>query len=349
MSHPLSCMVAMDVDRVIAGLGVRHHGAFAREEARAARIDSRQLRTRINRGAVDELSVRVLRIAGSEPTDLQRVAAACLDVAGGAVASFLTAAWLWRFPGFALRGVEVTALRRQHRTSTLAYVHRPVKLLPHHVTTWQGVPVTSVPRTLWDLASVLHPLRWIRLADKVCTKSPAVLVQLHRLLKELGGRGVPGTVLVREYLSTRPAGLRVPPSGYQARFEEIMAAAGITGLRREVDVGGHSWIGRVDYRDDITGALVEIDSAINHTSPTDVAVDAARDAAAIAAGFTEVLRIDADDLYPRPGSVVAAINDLRSRYRSTRKTASSGTEKAEKAEGAEGASSEEGWDVEEVG
>jgi hypothetical protein len=304
----------VDINRTIALIGLKYMALLPRVALREAGIDWRVVVRRIGDGLIEELSPRVLRLAGTAITDEQRVRAATLDVAGGAFASFLTAAWLWAFPGFPLRGIEVTAARRQFRTSTLAFVHRPVKLLPHHVTTWRGIPVTTVPRTLWDLASVIKPKRWIRLADTVCTRSPAVLVQLHRMLRELGGRGVPGTVLVREFLSTRPEGIRVAPSGYQARFEEVMEMAGITGLRREVDVGGHSWIGRVDYRDDVTGALIEVDSALNHTSPTDVAADAERDAAAVAAGFSEVVRIDADDLYPRPWIVIAAVRDLRSRY-----------------------------------
>jgi hypothetical protein len=316
----------MDIDRTITSIAERFLGLVPRSAARHAGIDWRVLMRRVARGLMEELSPRVLRVAGTEPTELQRVRAATLDVAGGAVASFLTAAWLWGFPGFALRGIEITARRKQHRTSSLAYVHRPVKLLPHHVTVWKGVPVTSVARTLWDLASVIHPKRWERLVDTVCTTSPAVLPQLHRMLRELGGRGVPGTVLVRDVLSRRPVGIRVAPSGYQARFEELMADAGITGLRREVDAGGHEWIGRFDYRDDVTGALVEVDSALHHTSPTDTAADAERDAAALAAGFTEVVRIDTDELYPHPQIAVQQIRQLRSRYRNRPNVVGSGPE-----------------------
>lgn len=316
----------MNIDRIIAALAERHHGAFARAEARAEKIDPRQLATRIKRGSIKAWSPRVLRVAGTAPTELQRIAAATLDVAGGAVASFLTAAWLWGFPGFWLTAIEVTARRKQFRTSTLAYVHRPVKLLPHHVTVWKGIPVTSVARTIWDLASVIHPKRLERLIDTVCARSPEILPQLHRILRELGGRGVPGTVIMRELLQARPVGVRTAPSGYQAKFEEIMANAGIKGLRREVDIGGSSWIGRVDYRDDVTGGIIEVDSALHHQSPTDVAADAARDAAAVAAGFPPVLRITAEDLFPRPWIAVEAVNDHRSRYDREQKSASSHTE-----------------------
>ncbi|HET7690222.1 MAG TPA: hypothetical protein VFK41_07585 [Nocardioidaceae bacterium] len=318
----------MDIDRVLASIAVRYHGLLPRFETRAAGIDWRVLLRRVGSGLLDELSPRVLRVAGIKQSDEQRVMAATLDVAGGAVASFETAAWLWRFPGFWLRHIEVTARRTQHRTSTLAFVHRPVLLRDHHVTVVRGIPVTSVARTIFDLAGVIHPLRLARLIDSVCTRSPAVLVQLHRLLPELAKQGRPGIRIMRELLQSRPVGIRVAPSGYQARFEEVMAEAGVTGLRREIDVGGHSWIGRVDYRCEVTGVLFEVDSALNHTSPTDVAADAERDAAALAAGFPEVVRIVAEDLYPRPQIAVAAVRQTRSRYRNRPDVVGSGTENA---------------------
>ena len=316
----------MDIDRVIASIGERFLGLLPHDELRRSGIDRQARQRRVARGQIEKVSPRVSRVAGTEPTEHQRLRAATLDVAGGAVASFLTAAWLWGFPGFWLKGIEVTALRTRHRTSTLGYVHRPMRLLPHHITEVHGIPVTSVARTIWDLASVIHPKRLERLIDNVCAQSPEILAQLHKILRELGGRGVPGTRIMRELLRARPVGIRTAPSGYQARFEEVMANAGITGLRREVDVGGHSWIGRVDYRDDVTGALVEVDSALNHSSPSDLAADAARDAAALAAGFPEVVRIVAEELYPRPQIAVRAVKDLRSRYRNAAKVPRSGTE-----------------------
>jgi hypothetical protein len=316
----------MDINRVILEIAVRYHGLLPRAAARAAGIDWRAVVRRVGDGLLEELSPRVLRVAGTPRTDDQRVLAATLDVAGGAYASFETAAWLWRFPGFWLKHIEVTARRKQHRTSTLGFVHQPVRLLPHHVTVVNGIPVTSVARTIWDLASVIHPLRLARLIDTVCARSDEILPQLHRMLRELGGRGVPGTVIMRELLQSRPVGIRTVPSGYQARFEEIMADAGITGLRREVDFGGHSWIGRVDYKDDVTGALIEVDSALHHTSPTDVAADAQRDADALAAGFPEVLRIVAEELYPHPRIAVDQVRALRSRYRNRPDVVVSGSE-----------------------
>ena len=155
-----------------------------------------------------------------------------------------------------------------------------------------------------------------------------MLPALHKMLKHLAKRGRPGIRVMRVILAARPVGTKVAASGYEARFDEVLANAGITGFRRQVDLGGHSWIGRFDYIDGVTGVIVEIDSVEHHTSPTDLAADAERDAAAIAAGVPEVVRISTEDLFPRPYLVVATVQEVRSRYRKAPGVAASRHENA---------------------
>ena len=50
-------------------------------------------------------------------------------------------------------------------------------------------------------------------------------------------------------LLKRPVGYRPPESGLEARFMQILADAGEPPLERQVDLGGHDWIGRVDFLD----------------------------------------------------------------------------------------------------
>lgn len=307
----------MSIDSVIASLAVAFHGVTSWDRLRAAPLDARAVRRRVAAGLVEALSPRVLKIAAAPWTPELRIAAATLDVPGGAVASFETAAWLWGLPGFPLRGVEVTARRTQHRTSSLAFVHQPVLLIDEHITVVRGIPVTTLPRTIFDLAGVIHPRRLERLVDSVITRSPAMLPALHRLLMVLAKRGRPGIRAMRTVLAARPVGTKVAASGYEARFEEVLSNAGISGLRRQVDVGGHTWVGRFDYLDDVTGVVFEIDSAEHHTSRTDLDADAKRDAAAIASGIPEVVRIATEDLFPRPDLVVAKVREVRSRHRRT--------------------------------
>lgn len=302
------------IDEIIASLAAAQHSVFNRAQVRG-RIDPRALARRTRAGVLVAESRNVLRVAAAPRTDEQRIKAATLDVHGGSVAAFVSGGWVWGFPGFPLRHVEVMAHRSQFRQSSLAHVHHPRLLLPEHITTWRGIDVTTVPRTIYDLAGVIHPARLERLVANVCKRAPSVLDQLHDLLPVLAASGRNGITNMREILERWPRGSVLPESGNEIRFEELMARAGITGLRRQVDLGGHEWIGRVDYLDELTGVVFEVDSELHHTSPVDVAADEARDAALLAAGHPAVVRIWTELLWSRPADAISIVRRTRMRYR----------------------------------
>ena len=306
--------MTMTIDETIAAAAVKHHGAFARAEVRGV-VDPRALKRRVRAGALDAMSRNVLRVTGVRPTDEQRVAAATLDVPGGAVGSYFTAAWLWEIPGFALRDVEVTARRDQHRWSPLAMVHHPRLYLPEHITTRRGIEVTSLALTIYDLAGCIRRGRLLWIVDRVGNQCPTVLRQLHDMLPLLAASGRNGITDMRWVLNKNPPGVRPPGSGQERRFEDIMEGARLTGLRRQVDYGGHCWLGRVDYFCDVSGVIFEIDSEKHHTSPADVAADEVRDAAMIAAGATDVVRIWTELLWNDPAEVTRIVPHTRLKYR----------------------------------
>lgn len=229
---------------------------------------------------------------------------AVLHAGDTAMASHESAAWLWQLPGFAATAV---VLRPRSHGAGVEEGHRPTLLLPEHRTEVRGIPVTTLPRTLFDLAAILPLGRLARLIDTVVAKSPGMLPALHQLLPELACKGRTGICNIRVLLDERPVGSAIPPTGLERRFEHVCHNAGIDGFERQVDLGGHSWLGRVDYVCRDVGLIVEIDSELYHSSPTDRANDAARDAAFLAAGWAKVVRISEEDLWYRPWLVVEVI------------------------------------------
>lgn len=231
-----------------------------------------------------------------------------LDAGPDAVASHETAAWLWGLPGFAAGEVVI---RRREPTNGLRAAHRPTLVLPHHRTVVRDIPCTTLPRTLVDLASVLPGARLERLVDNVITKSPAMLLALHSTFDELAKRGRTGIAAMRRILDERPPGTVVPASGLERRFEEILKNAGEPPLRRQVDLGGTSWLGRVDYFDDDLSLPFEVDSVAHHTSLSDRRRDAERDAAMLAAGHREVVRIPEEHVWHEPWRVAEEVRAAR--------------------------------------
>lgn len=326
---PPRCRVGMDPKSEAfssaGALAELQHGVLADWQLRAMGLGRRWTRTWERRGRVVRLSPRVVALAGAPPTAMRRAAVGVFDAGPGALASHMTAAWLWRLPGFDLATIEVTSFRdAARRRQVVARVHRPKQLLPCHVTTIDGIPVTSLGRTIFDLAGRVSPVRTERLVDTVITRSPAMLASLHRTLEEIGCRGRPGTAVIRDLLNVRPIGTKVVASGLESRFERIMSRAGVVGLERQIDVGGHSWIGRVDFFDRALGLVIEIDSKAHHSSLVDTRLDTARDDALLAAGWGGVVRFDEYDLWHRPLDVIEAVRRARADLRAGRPCSGSG-------------------------
>jgi very-short-patch-repair endonuclease len=305
------------LDERMRELAERQHALLTRVQARDdLGATWREIESRVNGPDWVEETPRVIRLVGAPRTDHQRIKVMELDTGPDSVISLATAGWLWVLPGFRLGLLEATRLRAiDGRPQSLGVLHRPRLLLPHHITEVRGIRVTSLPRTLFDLAGRLHPDRTPIIVDRVLGKSPGVLPVLHQLLDELGERGRPGITVMRKVLKKRPIGYKAPQSGLEIRFEAILEQAGEKPFDRQVDAGGHDWIGRVDYVDWDYPFVVEIDSAAYHSSVTDRALDKVRDEKLVAAGFLDVVRIPSEDVWSHPDRVVAAIRQVRSRLR----------------------------------
>lgn len=300
--------MALDDDmRLLAEV---QHSVLAREQARALGATTPALRNRLAGPDWDAPTNRVLRLTGSVHSIRQRLMIAVLDAGAGSAVSHRSAAALWRLPGFGFGSGRIEVNRHRalsYRTSAVAAVHRPRLLPATHVTERSGLPVTTLARTLLDIAPSLHPARLERLVDTVASKSPSVLTSLRTMLHEMKTHGRDGAAAMRLVLAARPDGYVPPASGLEARFAHLLAEAGEAPLERQVDVGGHEWVGRVDFLDRSLGLVVEVDSDLHHTSPMDRAHDRRRDAALLAAGWRAVLRISEDEIWRRPQDAVARV------------------------------------------
>ena len=266
------------------------------------------LRTRLRAGTWKALSPTVLLLVGVASSFDQRCIAGILDTSGGAVVSRQAAAALWGLPGFNPDQVHITRPRNAtSRNSSLVVVHESRYLPAHHSTIREGIPITTVARTVFDLAGCLHPARTERALENGLKYHLVALEDLRRVTIELLARGRAGSTLMRQLLAARRAGYIPPASGLEADFLALLVAAGIELPEGQVDLGGDDgWIGRVDFYYRRLRLVIEIDSDIHHTAKLDTESDERRDAALRAAGF-EVLRITEAELRNDPDGVVARV------------------------------------------
>lgn len=291
------------------------HGVFSRAQARAYGMDRRALARLVRLGVIEVVTTRVLRARGAPQTPEQGLMIHVLDGGAATAAARRDAGWLWQLPGFAPGTHDVVRSRELSSRASAGSDHWPRLLPAHHLTVVRGIPVTTLARTIFDLAaSPQHHGRLPRIIDTIHGRSPSILLALHTMLDELAQRGRGGITFMRATLAERPVGT-IPRTGVERRFEHILAAAGLHIPRLQVDLGGHAWVGRVDYYDDDIRVIYEIDSALHHASLTDQRNDALRDDAARAAGFREVVRIREEDVWYDPPAVVRAVRDARRAHR----------------------------------
>lgn len=290
--------------RMVAG---GQHWVVTRAQARRAGATRKALRNRLKAMGWEPMSPQVLRLLGSMPTFEQHCMAAVLDSGLGAVASKETAARIWDLPGFRSSRVHVTQPRcASSRETRLGKVHESRYLPAHHCTVHNGIPVTTVARTIFDLAGSVHPHRAARALDNALTRKYVALEELRRVTIELLARGRTGSALIRELLESRGAGYIPPASGLEASFLALVVAAGIELPLCQVDLGDDGWVGRVDFYYRRLRLVIEIDSEIHHSSKLDVETDEQRDRALRAAGF-EVMRVREAELRDHPDDVIARV------------------------------------------
>lgn len=297
-----------DLDEWMWATARQQHTVLALSQIREHGATRNQIRQRIERGEWERLSPNVIGLTGGPRTPMRALKALTLDGGPGTVISGHAAGGLWRLPGVDRDILEARRLRGTSCRAVQLGSVRQTRLLPeHHVTTVSGIDVLTLPRTIFDLSPSLHAGHVARLVDTVTGRSPSVLGLLHRMLDELAASGRNGITVMREILSDRPVGYLPPASNVERRFEKILADAGEPPMRRQVNLGGQEWIGRVDYTDDPPLFVVEIQSQTYHSSFLDSAADEVRFQKLREAGVLEILPLPEDVVWHQPGEVVRRV------------------------------------------
>ncbi|HEX2047261.1 MAG TPA: type IV toxin-antitoxin system AbiEi family antitoxin domain-containing protein [Acidimicrobiales bacterium] len=298
--------------RDIVVVAEKQHGVFTLAQARDAGFTRSAIRHRLASGYWEPTPERVLRVRGSPRTWEQRVVAATLAAGPSAAASHRSAAALLGFPGFERRGPpEVTVARSQRRRTVGGVVHLWRPFPEHHLTVIDGIVTTRVPRTLVDLAGVVHPRRTARAVDNCLAAGVATFATLQEAFFDLVGRGRKGIAVMRRILAERGPAYVSPASELEVLFLERIRDAGLPEPVRQFDAGdAERWIGRVDFAYPHVRALIEVDGRRYHTSLLDREADARRDAALLAGGWSVVERFGWGDIVHRPETMISRLRYL---------------------------------------
>jgi very-short-patch-repair endonuclease len=197
--------------------------------------------------------------------------------------------------------VNEHAMRRR----PLGKVHNLVVVPEKWVTTLNGIRVVRPELAAYQACGFMSPARAARTFDALWSRGLLSGRSARACLEDLQQRGRDGTVVYRQIVKARGDDYVPPASNLESRVKELAEEAGIK-LRRQVDLGGEQWSGRVDFYEDDVKLVVEVQSELHHTSLVDVQADAQRRARLEAAGFT-FLEVWDTDIWARPGSVTYRI------------------------------------------
>lgn len=245
-------------DWILSELAGKQHGVVVRRQLLDAGLSATQIGRRLRQGRLHQLHLGVYLLGHAVPPVHAHEAAAVLAGGAGAALSHRSAAAIWdllAYPAAANVCVTVPPARRIARPRIR--LHRSA-LDPRDLRYRHGLPLTSPPRTILDLAGELGLEEIERLVAEAdyrrLTSGGELRVQLER------NPGKRGNARLRAVLDL-PGGPRRTRSPAERRMLRLLRQAGVTGyeLNRRI----HGFEVDVLWRE--LGFAVEIDGYDAHS------------------------------------------------------------------------------------
>jgi hypothetical protein len=284
---------------VVAEMAARSHGVVTRGQLLAAGITRHEIKHRVRAGALLREHPGVYRVGHRARSVEATFLAAVWACGDGAVLSGRAAAHLWGLTKGRPPRPEVTAPTK-HRIDGVT-THRARNI---EQTTHRGVPITTVPRTLVDLAAHLPLDALARACHEAGVLHDTTPRQVEAVLAKRGRTR--GAAKLREVLG---GDVQVTLSELERRFQQRLREAGLPLPKTNKRAHGR----RVDCRWPEHRLTVELDSYRYHHSRHAWEQDRRREREARARG-DEFRRFTYGDVVESPGLMLGELRALL-RYR----------------------------------
>lgn len=189
-------------DLRLGRLAVEQHGVFTRAQALACGFSAKAVRHRLERGIWIALHPGVYCHATTAATWWRDEIAACFWCDG--VAAGKAAGFLHQLPGCEDRELEVVTHRRHRAMPRCGITVHVTKRLPSdQVVHINGIPTTSIERTLMDLCGTLTRRRSAIALDSALSRGLTGIGELDYFLFRTARQGRNGCGRLRELLKER--------------------------------------------------------------------------------------------------------------------------------------------------
>ena len=275
----------------------RQHGVVSRAQLLVLGWTGDQVDARVKNGRLHRLFRGVYAVGRPQVGQKGWWMAAVLASGEGAALSHWDAAGLYEIVERVRRPIDVSIPLGARRSQRGIALHRR-QLLPGEITEHRGIPVTTVPVVLTDLAARVRrgPLEgFINQADILGLTTPPDLRAALDLMPQRAGRKP-----LRETLDR--VTFRFTRSQLERSFIPIALDAGLSRPETCVQVEGYE----VDFWWPELGLVVEADSLTYHRTAQQQQKDRRRDQAHVSAGLT-VLRFTHSQIKYEPDHVRALL------------------------------------------
>lgn len=141
------------VEQAIARIAARQDNVISVDQLRTAGLGRGAITHRVKAGTMQRLHIGVYLLGAAPPTPMARARAAVLACGANAIASHRSAACLYGLLPDNGGDVDVTVVARNQAPRQGIRRHRVAKLPPQDVRTMCGFKITTVARTICDLAA----------------------------------------------------------------------------------------------------------------------------------------------------------------------------------------------------
>jgi very-short-patch-repair endonuclease len=177
------------LDLLLAALAKRQHGVVTWAQLLDIGLGPHGIAERLRTGRLHRIHRGVYALSPARLRPEGYWLAAVLACGPGAVLSHRSAASLWEIRPSAAQAIDVTVPSRSGRKRRRGIkVHRSSRLTAAEVGTRDGIPVTTIARTLLDLADVLPTQALKRAIDEVEYRRRFDLTAVHAVVEANPGR-----------------------------------------------------------------------------------------------------------------------------------------------------------------
>jgi predicted transcriptional regulator of viral defense system len=271
-------------DLRVAELAARQWGVVCIAQLQALGLRKDAVQRRVKAGRLHRVHHGVYAVGHTVLRPEGRRLAAVLACGEGAVLSHRSAAAHWGLLTTSAARIDVTVPRAARAGNAELRLHRSRSLIACDTTTHQGIPITSVARTLLDLAATVRPDR----LERALAQAEHLELYDHTAITELLARanGHRGRKALTEATALEP---KLTRSEWEVRMLRLVRAAALPEplVNLPFDVPDYGEC-RPDFHWPLHRLIVETDGWRTHRTRAAFESDRAKDAALTAAGYRVV-------------------------------------------------------------